>query len=892
MKKKNKGFTLIEILATIAIIAVVTLIATVTYNKVRKNIINRQYKNLKSLIEIAGVRYTSKTGKDKYFVEELIKEGYIDPDDDKGNIYDPRDDHPLNCHVVEVVTENDNYYANLGTVNYKKNDGCQLTCPNGECPVDKPWLNLIAYIHGTQINYVTTTNADEKGKVLEKDPVNIYKNVKIVDTDSGRWTNKQLDLVANLDVNLPFYVDIDGVKYIWNNDSAAITTSNTHTTNVEKIYNGPYSVEAVMKNNSRQKASITYKYDTTPPVIVEGSPSYVNDDEEIWKKSKTIHIEIVENGVGLDRIYVGKEPCENLLKNYNLGKKIPKSLRDKHVQTFDVKEEVGTDGENGQLNVCAVDLLGNLAVTQKFKVKKIDITPPHCTKDYIAKRKDDVKGEHNKYQYENRKIKQYCFDNNIINGTKVIGSGCNNNSENGNAEVKTFNPSIGSAIKVGYITITDNVGWTTKCPVDVYIDRKGPLCSKATGNTQADKTNHNATTLGVGKTSNWDQNYRHITQYCYDEHVGCMEDNYSDRKSNPSKSHSWDYNDGLIIRTRTITIWDKVPRCSQKSADGVCASMNLSSNDNKYGKNNSTACTEGVFIDHQPPVNHQNGAGFHGGNRIKPSCTDEPWQGVNGSGVKTFTTIASTRGSASEINPCHSSSDCSTSYSTTQSNYTGSKIQYKIDFVSLSINDPLDNVTVNATCVDKALNTTINDLEYHASIDDSTSFGRKYINEVSGKSNVGPSNGCYLKQYRTNSEGTCISTFSYDCERHDVSCNANNDGMGVTCCLQGEDRFRGCKTKGAWVNFNNPSTNNYIENKKYDPDQSDEKYMEYHGDYYVVPSLDDKVNKYDDHCVKIDGVTKCDGGYKCEHFNCYPDRPMQGNSQGGSYSYVCGNQTK
>ena len=884
MKKKNKGFTLIEILATIAIIAVVTLIATVTYNKVRKNIINRQYKNLKSLIEIAGVRYTSKTGKDKYFVEELIKEGYIDPDDDKGNIYDPRDDHPLNCHVVEVITENDNYYANLGTVNYKKNDGCQLTCPNGECPVDKPWLSLTAYIHGTQINYITTTNADEKGKVLEKDPVNIYKNVKIVDTDGGRWTNKQLDLVANLDVNLPYYVDIDGVKYIWNNDSAAITTSNTHTTSVEKEYNGPYGVEAVMKDNSRQKASITYKYDTTPPLIVEGSPSYVNDDEEIWKKSKTIHIEIIENGVGLDRIYVGKEPCENLLKNYNLGKKIPKSLRAKHVQTYEVKEEVGIDGENGQLNVCAVDLLGNLAVTQKFKVKKIDITPPHCTKDYIAKRKDDVKGEHNKYQYENRKIKQYCFDNNIINGTKVIGSGCNNNSENGNAEVKTFNPSIGSAIKVGYITITDNVGWTTKCPVDVYIDRKGPLCSKTTGNTQDDKTNHNATTTGVGSTSNWDQNYRHITQYCYDEHSGCMSDNYSDRKSNPSKSDSWDYNDGKIIRTRTITIWDKVPRCSQKSADGVCASMNLDSNDNKYGKNNSTACTEGVYIDHVPPVNEQVTFGFHSNNRIKAACSDPSWNGVAGSGVKTFTTIASTSGST-QIEPCNSSLQCSSSSDLTLTNNTGAKLQYKLSS-SGSISSA-DNVKVNATCIDKALNTDVDEFNYTAHLDDSTSFGRKYINELEGKENMGPSNtGCILKQFRARSETECITTYSYDCANYDTPCNNSNTGMGVSCCLQGEDPVYGCKSTSGWISF---GETNYIENKKYP--KSSVMYMEYNDELYVMPNQQDP--NREDHCEESEtGVTKCNGGYKCLHFKCYPDNPTAGNSQGGQYTYVCGNYAK
>ena len=59
-----------------------------------------------------------------------------------------------------------------------------------------------------------------------------------------------------------------------------------------------------------------------------------------------------------------------------------------------------------------------------------------------------------------------------------------------------------------------------------------------------------------------------------------------------------------------------------------------------------------------------------------------------------------------------------------------------------------------------------------------------------------------------------------------------------------------------------------------------------------MPTQQDQNRK--DHCVTDDftGTTTCNGGYKCLHFKCYPDNPTGGNSQGGQYTYVCGNYVK
>ena len=55
----KKGFTLIELLATIAILAVILLLVTISYSKIRKNTLNKQYQNLKTLVEQVAIKYSA-----------------------------------------------------------------------------------------------------------------------------------------------------------------------------------------------------------------------------------------------------------------------------------------------------------------------------------------------------------------------------------------------------------------------------------------------------------------------------------------------------------------------------------------------------------------------------------------------------------------------------------------------------------------------------------------------------------------------------------------------------------------------------------------------------------------------------------------------------------------
>src|SRR5574344_1743686 len=98
-KKKQLGFTITELLADIVILGILIGIAIPVYNKIRKNVLDTQYKSVASLIETKAKEYASSTGLQKTTVESLINNGYLKADDESGLLHDPRDNSILNCRV-------------------------------------------------------------------------------------------------------------------------------------------------------------------------------------------------------------------------------------------------------------------------------------------------------------------------------------------------------------------------------------------------------------------------------------------------------------------------------------------------------------------------------------------------------------------------------------------------------------------------------------------------------------------------------------------------------------------------------------------------------------------------------------------------------------------------
>lgn len=353
-KVSKKGFTLIELLASIAILAVVLLLVTISYSKIRKNALNKQYQNLKTLIEQVSIRYSSKTGAFNFFVQELIDEGYLEPDDDN-NIYDPRDKHPLNCHLV-TVNDEDPIKASLHDENHMKNDG---TCDPSSISGFSSNLLLNAKLSGTDTVYTSDITVPSS---------TVYPLIY------NGWTKYNIDITPDL---TRISEEKDGSRMVWNNNPDLTTyyPNLMHTSNESIIYDDFYYADLYLSNETRYQARLKYKMDNEKPVIYHDKTALAkstNNDE--WVKSRIVIMYVTDkDGVGLDRVYIGPRPCSDLLTDASMGQAAIPGL----VQAYNLNGEIPEAGINA--NVCAVDKLGNLADGGNVFVSKIDSVAPSVT---------------------------------------------------------------------------------------------------------------------------------------------------------------------------------------------------------------------------------------------------------------------------------------------------------------------------------------------------------------------------------------------------------------------------------------------------------------------------------------------------------------------------------
>ena len=74
MKKlNNKGFSLVEILAAIAILAILMMVATQSYNTYKKQARQQAYDTMAKSTTIAATNYLMENSKSKYIKFETLK---------------------------------------------------------------------------------------------------------------------------------------------------------------------------------------------------------------------------------------------------------------------------------------------------------------------------------------------------------------------------------------------------------------------------------------------------------------------------------------------------------------------------------------------------------------------------------------------------------------------------------------------------------------------------------------------------------------------------------------------------------------------------------------------------------------------------------------------------
>lgn len=189
--KKNNGFTLVELLAVIVILAIVSLIAVPSVNGLlRKSRANMFCKKVES-IEAAAKYYAQDNLSDlatdskmvianKIPIRLLVEKGYLKKDSDDCTIgsncvTDPRDKSSLDNNYIDIYSENNRLY---GRYLYSENDANDKVC-------------------GDKVTY----NVNTYGKYAETGDFSGYSRLDVNSSINSS------DMYSNLPVYFDLYID-------------------------------------------------------------------------------------------------------------------------------------------------------------------------------------------------------------------------------------------------------------------------------------------------------------------------------------------------------------------------------------------------------------------------------------------------------------------------------------------------------------------------------------------------------------------------------------------------------------------------------------------------------------------------------------------------------------
>ncbi len=426
---RKNGFTLVELIGVIVILAIIIGIAVSSFNTISKRLKEKSYENKIKYIETIAASYGDDTGDSAVFIDTLVKEGYLEADNENGEVYDPRDHSLLNCFVVEIHYESNNIYGVFINDRAVQEDG--KTCDTNKMNSMNSKLNLFLY-----------ETLDENGTSWKNEALPL-----------GEWAKNDVVLIVNVDdvikdkvTKIVFSNNVETIYYDVNHD---FDTKNKLFIHVSQIINTYYIVQVETNEQSinNKKGTNTYsskinvRIDKQNPIIYQGESNIEKPNEWTNKNKKIKIIASDGNGSGINGYYVGES------RNCNT-----------------VEYEKGTNGENtyeieknqGTYYVCVKDNAGNISEeesTFKVTVDKIDNVPPVCK----------WQGESTVWTNENRTIT-------LIGEDTESGSLSEYKREYANGNTKTE--------ELRY-TISDTAGNTIRCTkdVNVYVDKIPPTIS-------------------------------------------------------------------------------------------------------------------------------------------------------------------------------------------------------------------------------------------------------------------------------------------------------------------------------------------------------------------------------------------------------------------------------
>ena len=419
--KNKKGFTLMELLSVIVLLGIIITIGLFSISSIRKAILDRQYKNLKTEIELAAEKYYQDTENTFFYVQTLIDEGYIKTDNSSLNIYSPIDSNIMNCYTINIVDGK----ATLDDKN--KNEEC---------------------------------NAEIAGNYE-------IKIVRENDKTSDKWY-KESEILSAV-IKSDNSVD-DSLIYTWTTDLNPNTIWDKRKFDLKNllsekggVINDVFYVQANSVDKSYRSAGKRIKIDKVKPIIDSADAGEQND----WVKQRDVTIKAHDLGSGIvGYLFSDKADCsgnfEKLTKPQN---------------EFTLKR---TFKSNGEYYFCLIDDAGNISESSKIVIQKVDGKPPKC---YYNNENYEWHSGSRTISYGCQDDESGC-DKLIVNGRKTYTcreNNCNIFTQNKDYNETYDKIKINDTEKsIGTFKIIDKNGNETTCPdsnkqyLNLFLDNTNP----------------------------------------------------------------------------------------------------------------------------------------------------------------------------------------------------------------------------------------------------------------------------------------------------------------------------------------------------------------------------------------------------------------------------------
>ena len=418
--KNKKGFTLVELLSVIVLLGIIITIGLFSISSIRKTILDRQYKNLKTEIELAAEKYYQDTESTIFYVQTLLDEGYIKADNSSLNIYSPVDSNIMNCYTINVVDEK----ATLDDI-----------IKNKEC------------------------NAEIAGNYE-------LKIVRENNKTSDKWYKESEKLYAVKSDNS----EDDSLIYTWTTDLNPNTIWDKRKFDLKNllnekggVINDVFYVQANSVDKSYRSAGKRIKIDKVKPIIDSADAGEQND----WVKQRDVTIKAHDLGSGIvGYLFSDKADCsgnfEKLTKPQN---------------EFTLKR---TFKSNGEYYFCLIDDAGNISDSEKIVIQKVDGKPPKC---YYNNENYEWHSGSRTISYGCQDDESGC-DKLIVNGRNTYTcreNNCNIFTQNKDYN-ETYDKIIinDTEKSIGTFKIIDKNGNETTCPdsnkqyLNLYLDNTNP----------------------------------------------------------------------------------------------------------------------------------------------------------------------------------------------------------------------------------------------------------------------------------------------------------------------------------------------------------------------------------------------------------------------------------